>query len=116
MDIIDVSWLLDKIIWLTELDTFNYTFKEVGYKTTNFIIELGVLFFIIVVFPIVILVRALLRRFVKNKKDNCLTKRLRKSVNLRAIVLRFLLEGCIELGLVAMICVRSISKESFGTW
>ena len=111
-DLIDVKLALEKVISLTELKAFSYLFEAAGYETTNFFIELGILFFFIILFPIIVLLRKLLARLVKNMSNNCITSRLKRQVNNRAIILRFFLEGCVELGLVTMICVRSVSKKS----
>ena len=57
MDVIDVQFALDWLFSLTEFDPFNIKFMEVRYDTTNFFIELGVFFFLIVCYPLVLLLK-----------------------------------------------------------
>ena len=101
---------MKSIVTLTKFEPFNGTFSEVGYKTTNFFIELGVLFFVILLFPMTLLLRRLLKWLLRNRGENCFTKWLRKEYNHRNVTVRFLIEGCIELGLVTMICITRVSE------
>ena len=94
---------------LNELAPFNLVFQEVGYDTTNFLIELGPLFFIILGSIFFYLTLALLRRLIKKRGDNCVTRRIRKKINFHVIAIRFVLESCIELMIIAMICVLKVS-------
>ena len=116
LDVINTKSLLDKIMLLNELPPFNLVFEEVGYETTNFIIELGPLFFIIIGSLFFILARALLRRLIRKKGDNCITRRIRKEINYRLIIIRFLLESCIELLIIAIISVLRVSNTSILIW
>ena len=97
---------------LNELAPFNLVFQEVGYDTTNFLIELGPLFFIILGSIFFYLALALLRRLIKKRGDNCVTRRIRKKINYHVIVIRFMLESCIELMIIAMICVLKVSTSN----
>lgn len=50
---------------------------------------------------------------VKDCKDNFVTKRLRKGARSQLILLRFLTEGAIELGLASMITAVQMSEQNF---
>ena len=39
-----------------------------------------------------------------------------KKTNVRVYIIRFLLESCIELGLIAMICVVTMNALNWSTW
>jgi len=112
LDVIETNALLEKFMVLKELPPFNFLFGEVGYETTNFILELGPLFFLIIGCFFFFLAKVLLVCLIKKRGDNCLTRRIRKQIHYQAFIIRFLLEGCIVLGLIAMICVLRVSNKS----
>ena len=45
--------------------------------------------------------------------ENFLTKRLRKSSEYTLVIMRFILESCLEIGISAMICVLMIDERTF---
>ena len=94
---------------LNELPRFNMLFEEVGYDTTSFIIELGPLLFIILGTGAFFLLKALAKVATCRFKDSWLTRKVRAKVHYTAGIIRFFLESCIELGLIAMICVKNVS-------
>ena len=59
-DVIETDWLVKKIINLTYLPSFNMLFDQVGYETTNFLIELGPLLFLIIGSAFYVLAKSLL--------------------------------------------------------
>ena len=87
---------------------------EAGYETSNFIELLGPIFFVIIFFVAIYLVRLILRALFSCCGDNKLTRKIRKKVNVRIFTLRFLLESCIEIGLCSMITVLMIDEDNFG--
>ena len=109
LDVIDTGFLLEKMMTLKELPSFNILFETVGYDTSSFIIELGPLFFIILGSGIFFLAKALLGFSVRNCKDSWLKRKARAKVYYTAGIIRFFLESCIELGLIAMICISTVS-------
>jgi len=114
LDIIDIEAFLNSIFTFSaESGPLNPVFEEAGYDSSNFIIELGPLFLIICGSVAFYITRYFLVRSLRNCGDNFITRRLRKRLMLIAIIVRFLIEGCIELGLVAMIATRKISYERF---
>ena len=117
LDIIETNWLTDKLINLTYWPAFLLTFEEVGYDTTNFIIELGPLLYIILASALYAIVKSLLTYLLRNSQSkNCLVQRIQKKLNYRGAIIRFFIEGCIELGLIAMICVIRLDYKNWTTW
>lgn len=117
LDVIDTSWLLDKLIELTETPSFNYKFLDAGYEMTTFFIELGPLLFLVLASAAYFAIRAPLSRlYRKSQSKNCCVQRMQKRVNYRGAIIRFLLEGCIELGLIAMICIICLGERNWSSW
>ena len=69
LDVIDTNWLLDKLINLTYLPTFSFRFEEAGYDTTNFLIELGPLLFLILASLIGVLIKLALKWCIERRGD-----------------------------------------------
>lgn len=111
LDIIDTRFLLDHILVLEDLPRFNMLFEEVGYDTSSFIIELGPLLFVMLGAVLFFTVKALLKLAVKKCDENWVTRKIRAKIHYTAGIIRFLLESCLELGLIAMICVSRVSHS-----
>ena len=45
--------------------------------------------------------------------ENCFTRRIRKQTYVSIIVVRFFIEGCIELGLTSLIAIKMMSYDHF---
>ena len=88
-------------------------FAEAGYDSSNYWQLLGALFFIVLAFGVFTLCKLLCKRAFKSCKDNYLTRRLRRPNKYGVVLMRFLLEACLEIGLSAMISVIMMSKETF---
>ena len=90
---------------------FNAVYEQAGYETTNFLIESGTLLFVIVAFALFTALKAILNYATQNCGENCLTKRLRQRSSLNVPIVRFLLEGCMDLGLVSAICLLGLDNN-----
>ena len=115
LDIIDTEAILTTM-WgfKIETDPISPIFEEAGYESSNFIIELGPIFLIICLSMLIFICKRLCTKVTENCRENCLTRRLRQRHNLVVIIVRFLIESCIEVGLVALISARMIDKDRFG--
>ena len=78
-------------------------FLAAGYDSSNFILLLGSMFIIMVLYIGINILRFVTLLACKPCGTNFLTKRLRKKNNWRVIVMRFMLESCLEIGLSAII-------------
>lgn len=105
LDIMKTEELHRNLFGATEQEPFNAIFDTAGYETTNFFIESGTLVFVFVTFILFTALKALLRFATRKCGKNCLTKRLRKREHLNVSIVRFLLEGCLDLGLVSTIAL-----------
>lgn len=117
LDVVETEQFLTSFFtFKSEALPLNDTFEEVGYESSNFIIELGLIFCIIVFFGFVALVRLCLIKMTQklcSRVNNCCTRRLNMSTSARVYLVRFLIEGCIELGLVALIALRMVNADRF---
>ena len=116
LDIVDTRDLLDSFLTLKDLSPFCMLFEEAGYDTSNFIIELGSVFFIIIGTVLYFGGKALLKIAVRNCEENWIVRKIRGQIHYTAGVIRFFLEGCLELGFIAMLCVKMITAENFSTF
>ena len=122
LDIIETGPIFDSMFrfreteaYLTEYDEYGLpvsSFAEAGYESSNFIQLIGMIFFIAVAFVIFVIMRALVRLVTRPCKENCLTRPIRRTINLNVIIMRFTLEGCIEIGLSATISIIMVSKNT----
>lgn len=88
-------------------------YVDAGYDSSNFFLLLGPLFFIGILYVFYLAVKRLLKLALRKCADNFLTRRVRKSDQVMIFLTRFLLEGCIEIGLSAMITVLLMESENF---
>ena len=96
-----------------ETEPFNEKFEEAGYESSTFIIEIGPILYLIIIYIIGILLRAVLKKVLKANSDNWCTRFIRKPRQYRVASIRFVLEGCIEMGLAAMISMTRMNSASF---
>ena len=114
LDTIDTTSALNYMFHFRETDPFNKTFNDAGYNTTNFFIESGALFFLVCIFIIWVPIRKLLQCIGnKSKANNCLVRKMKQDPNFKMVIVRFVIESCIELGLSSLICIVRIDKEDF---
>ena len=86
-----------------EIVPFSAQFNEAGYSSTNFGLESGDLFIVAPLFVVIMLMRRSCNFLTRNSKENKCTRFLRKPVDYRIIVVRYMLEGCFGLGLAALV-------------
>lgn len=115
LDIISTEVAINWIFDFPHTDPLNERFNRAGYESSNFFIELGPFFFIISVFFLIILpLRFLMIKALTCLPDSSYIKRkLTRNVQIKMTVLRFLLEGCIELGISYMLCVLQVKARNF---
>ena len=111
LDIMQTEKIHEGIFGTSTQAPFNAVYETAGYETTNFIIESGTLMFVIIAFILITGLKALLKYATRNCGENCLTKRLRRRAFLNVPVVRFLLEGCLDLGLVSAICLLKVKNN-----
>ena len=95
------------------LDGESYSkFEEVGYDSSNFIMLIGPIFFFLLAYLAFQIVRCPISFCIKKCKcrDNCFTRPFITS-NRLIFIMRFVLEGCVEIGLSALIAVKMMDKE-----
>ena len=114
LDFIDTEMIQSALNLSTSLP-FNSIFEEAGFDSTTFLIEIGPILFIVVGFVIFYLSRELIR-YVFRKFDLSgrvvdFIKRKLSKIRYKVIIVRFLLESCLELGLSAMICVLTLDRD-----
>ena len=120
LDFFEIEDRLGEILDFKETEAFLTVYDEDGeaesrfadadYESANFIANAGPLFVLLIFTLLIASLRSILALIVRNCKDNCCRKRFKKSVSFRIIWMRFLLEGCIEVGLSAMIAIKQVSS------
>ena len=118
LDLFDSRKILGKVITLNDLPAFSYLYEAAGYDSTSFILELGPLALIILFGLVFWILRAIVRLLFKacygaeptDGQSNFCSRYLRADFSARTSILRFLLEGCYELGICAMICITTVSN------
>ena len=126
LDFLQTDYIFEYLFDFQETEAFNKVaneegemtskYPEAGYESSNFFLLLGPLFFIIILFIVLIVFKKIAKVTVRKccpAANNRLTRYLYKRTELFVIVTRFMLEGCIEIGLSAMICVLMMSSDNF---
>ena len=109
LDVIDTEPFLTGIFtFKAQADPRNEVFADAGYETSNFIIELGPLFIIIIVTIISFGFRHCLQSIAMKCGDNWITRCIQIKISTKVVIVRFLIESCIELGLVALVAIVMI--------
>ena len=88
-------------------------FSEAGYETSNFVELLGPIFLAVLAWIAYLIIIALLRVLFSPCGLNFFTRRLREPIVFGVVIIRFLLEGCLEIGISAAIQVLSLKKDIF---
>ena len=87
------------------------SYADAGYESTNFVLNLSPLLMIVLAYLVYLIVKKLLQVSTKCCSANCLTRFLRQDNMYSIVIVRFLLESCLEICLSAMITVYSVSKH-----
>ena len=112
LDVIKSENLLNSIFaFKAEASPINERFEATGYESSNFVIELGTIFLLIIATLILVLLREILLKLTMKCQYNWFTRRIRKKTPISVMIVRFLIESCIELSLVALIAVKKVNKE-----
>ena len=114
LDIIKTEVAINWVFNFPTTAPLNLRFEQAGYESSNFFIELGPLLFIISGFFLIILpVRFLFLKVLTCLPDSYIKRKLTKNLQIKMTVLRFLLEGCIELGISYMLCLLQLKARNF---
>ena len=112
MDMFGSEVILQSWFSFKSNESFNPIFEKAGYETTTYILNLGPIFFFVPGFLAFVILRELIKYYLQKKNSNLTLAKYMKqkiqSFSYKVFIVRFLLEGCIELGLSAMICVLSL--------
>ena len=76
-DLIDMDPIYNKLFRFSETKAFNQIFEEAGYESSNFILLIGPLFLIVILYPLrLIILKAIMsKKFKKLKVRKYLTKK-----------------------------------------
>ena len=94
----------------------NSNFEEAGYESSNFFELLGAILILAVLFVVFVIFRITVRVCCIPCGNNFCTRFFRRKIEFSLILLRFLLEGCIEIGISAMITIQLMDKDNFGSF
>ena len=107
LDLIEVDDYIVAIFdFQLESPPFNDIFEDAGIQSSTFLVELGMLFFVIMISLFMALSKLICRKCTEGCEVNCLTSVLRKKVNSLVVIVRFFMEYCYEMGLASLIAVR----------
>ena len=115
---------IDMIFGMRETHSFDYRgevdesvlqstkFADAGYESSNYIELLGPLFFIVCGYAVWRVLMIFLTLIFKPCPDCCCSKRLHSmQKNQPETVMRFFLEGCVEIGLSAIISIMMMDEK-----
>lgn len=119
LEFVSTEDLMNGILQLRDAEAF-YTkeseegilysrWEDVGYDSIYFVILIGAIFFGVLFFLLCTCLRGCTIWLTRSCDDNFLTRQVRKHVDYTVITVRFIFEGCIELGLAAMINMLMVS-------
>jgi len=86
-------------------DELESKFGDAGYDSSNYVLLLGPIFLIASAYLLFNILRCLAQLSCRKCGENCLTRRIRSNTAHKVVILRFILEGCVEMGISAMISV-----------
>ena len=87
------------------------SYADAGYESTNFVLNLSPLLMIVLAYIVYLIVKKLLQLSTKCCSANCLTRFLRQDNLYSIVIVRFLLESALEVGLSALITIYSVSEH-----
>ena len=88
-------------------------YQKAGYDSSVYFLLIGPIFFMAVGYAVFVLLKKLLQLAVRRCSENFLTRYLRKRTQYLVFITRFLLEGCNEIGLSAMITILMMDSSNF---
>ena len=94
-------------------DSESYTviFEESGFSGSIFMPGLGCVFLFVALFPIYVVVHSLMRYMFKDEQKIKCIKNFIQPKNFGVIVVVFMLEGCVELGLGASVSLLMLDSD-----
>lgn len=90
-------------------------YETAGYESSNYFKLLGPILLIVIFLIALTILRRLIVCAVSCCPENCFTRYIRRKTDYVLFIMRFLLEGCIEIGLSSMITVIMIDKDNFSS-
>ena len=112
LDLIEVDDYISAIFdFQLESKPFNENFEDAGIQSTTFLVELGMLFFVIMISLFTALCKLICRKCTEGCEVNCLTKVLRKKVNSLVVLVRFFMEYCYEMGLASLMALKMSGND-----
>ena len=88
-------------------------YDDAGYQSSIFFELLGPLLITVIVYTVIVVVIKLLQKLRNATKTTRFTRLANIKMQHGLVGLRFLLEGCIEIGMSALICIIMMEEESF---
>lgn len=106
LDIFRTEDIIGAIFGFADTEPLNKQFYLAGFESSNFFIELGPILFLAIGFIFLLLIKLALGYILLELlgSDSTLARIIRKPFPIRITILRFFLEGCVDMGLVALIC------------
>lgn len=114
-DLFNTEDLYLEIFGFEESDSFSDTFDKVGIQGSTFILGIGPVFLFVFLFPFYIVIHYTMRYLFKGEVKNKCIKNFVKPKGFIVIFLIFMLEGCLELGMTATVCVLMFNWDRVST-
>ena len=94
-------------------------FEDAGYESSVFFLNLGAIILVILIFIAYVIVKKifqLLFSICKGCTKNCIGRALTSKIDYSVVILRFLLESCLELGLSALITTLMYDSSNYDSF
>lgn len=102
----------DPFYTIVSEDGIKYSkWEQSGYDSIFFVVLIGALSFMIIFYVIGVCLKSCAMRLTASWNDNVFTRFIRKHIDHTVIGIRFIFEGCIDLGISAMINMRMVSSH-----
>ena len=86
-------------------ESFSPSFDSAGMDGSNFIVGIGPIFVSMIAFPIYVLIHKTTKYIFQGQTENARIVRFISNQHYKVIVIKFLEESCLEIGLTAWICI-----------
>ena len=111
-DLFQTESIYTETFGFKDSESFSELFDEAGLEGSIFVIGIGPIFLFIILFPIYMAVHSCARWVFKGEeKIKCIIKFIQPK-NFTVILMIFLLEGCLELGLTCSVSLLKVSKTN----